>query len=123
MILIVNDMPEVSRAFTRVLDHVGVPSETVETSADALATLTRAGWTGFILDIFLPGDFTGVDLLERLRETPPYANAPVAVITADMLIDDPMLARISISNGRLYTGVFDREAIETICLDLLLART
>lgn len=122
MILIVNDTPAVSVAFRRILDHVGVPSEVVETSREAMAALKRQVWTGFVLDIFLPGDLTGVDILEHLRQREHYAHAPVAVITADILLDETMVARITALDARLYIGVFDRDAIEGICLDLLLAR-
>lgn len=120
MILLVNDLPAAVDAFGRVLDRVGVPYEAVVTYTAARAALERGGWTGFILDIFLPGG-TGVDLLERIRTQPRYRHTPAAVTTADLLLENDLVARIQAANASLHIGVFDRASIEDLCLNLLLA--
>jgi CheY-like chemotaxis protein len=121
MILIVNDLPAAAYPFSKVLTHSGLPHQVIETFADAQASLRRPCWTGFILDIFLPGG-TGVDLLEALRRRPRYRQTPAAVITADIMLDDALLARIQKGRATLHVGVFDRPTVENICLDLVLAR-
>ena len=122
MILIVDDVPGVTLAFGRVLNHVGVPYESADSLATGRAAVERDGWTGFILDIFLP-DGTGVDLLEFIRQQPQYHRTPAAIITADILLEDSLVARIEAGCASLNCGVFNRAAIETICLGLLLARS
>lgn len=122
MILIVDDVPGVTLAFGRVLNHVGVPYESADSLATGRAAVVRDGWTGFILDIFLP-DGTGVDLLEFIRQQPQYSKTPAAIITADILLEDSLVARINAGGTSLSCGAFNRAAIETICFDLLLARS
>jgi CheY-like chemotaxis protein len=121
MILIVNDLPAAAYPFAKVLRHAGLPHHVIDTFADARASLRRPDWTGFILDIFMPGG-TGVDLLEAARRHQRYRHTPAAVITADIMLDDALLTRIHKGGASLHVGVFDRPTIENICLDLLLAR-
>jgi len=121
MILIVNDFPAVSVAFGRALTAVGVTYEAVETLPAAIAVIGRDDWTGFVLDIFLPGG-TGVDILEAIRRQPIHAHTPVALITADILLDDDLMRRIAAGHATVHMGVFDRPTIEAIGLDLRLAR-
>lgn len=121
MILIVNDLPAAAYPFARVLTLAGLPYHIVETFAEARACLRRPDWTGFILDIFMPGG-TGVDLLELIRLQPIYRLTPAAVITADIMLDNALLIRIQEARASLHMGVFDRPTVENICLDLLLAR-
>jgi CheY-like chemotaxis protein len=118
VILIVDDVSGVSVAFGRVLHNAGVMFQTEESLAEATAALSAGRWTGFILDIFLP-DGTGVDLLDTIRLQPEYEFTPVAVITADVLLDDALVKRIHAGRATLYCGAFDRTAIEAICVDLL----
>jgi len=122
MILIVDDVPGVTVAFGRVLDHVGVPYESADSLATGRTAVERNGWTGVILDIFLP-DGTGVDLLEFIRQQPQYSETPAVIITADIILEDSLVARIKAGGASLNCGAFNRAAIETICFDLLLARS
>lgn len=122
MILIVDDVPGVTVAFGRALDHVGVPYESADSLEAGRAAVERDGWTGFIPDIFLP-DGTGVDLLEFIRQQPQYAKTPAAIITADIILEDALVARIKARGASLNCGAFNRAAIERICFDLLLARS
>jgi CheY-like chemotaxis protein len=119
MILIVDDEPGVSLAFGRVLNQVGVTYDVADSCGGARAALKRGPWTAFILDIFLT-DGTGVDLLREIRQLPRHFNTPCAVITADILLEDGLVARIEAARARLRCGAFDRSAVEAICLDLLL---
>lgn len=121
MILIVDDELGVTLAFGRVLESAGVPYESADSVAAARTAVERDGWTGFILDIFLP-DGTGVDVLEFIRQQPRYRLTPATVITADILLADNLLDRITLGGATLNCGVFERAAIERICFDLLLAR-
>lgn len=121
MILVVNDNPATAAPFCRVLEWADLPHVVVDNLTDAYAALTRDDWTGFILDVYLPGG-TGIELLEALRKIPRYADTPVAVTTADVLLSDAQATRIAQAGATLYVGVFDRETVNLICLDLQLAR-
>lgn len=119
MILIVDDMPGVVVAFGRVLQRLDVAYWSTGSVAGAMAALDRNHWNGFLLDLFLP-DGTGVEVLEAMRTHTRYRNTPAAVITADILVESELVARIVAARASLTCGVFDRSAIESICSSLLL---
>ncbi|MDZ4687297.1 MAG: response regulator [Planctomycetaceae bacterium] len=121
MILIVDDEPGVSAAFSRVLTASHIPHHAVGSLADARQVLSQGGWTGFILDIFLP-DGTGVEYLAEIRARAEHQHTPVAVITADILLDDQMVEQLRHLGARLYCGAFGRADIERICVALLMGR-
>lgn len=118
MILIVDDEPGVCVAFRNVLTASLIPSHSAESLAAARRAMSRHTWTGFILDIFLP-DGTGVDFLAELRAQPEHRHTPVAVITADILLEEDMHEQIRRFGARLYPGAFNRADVERICADLV----
>jgi CheY-like chemotaxis protein len=121
MILVVNDNAATTAPFCRVLKWAELPHLVVDNLDDAYAALAREDWTGFIFDVYLPGG-TGVDLLEALRQIPRYADTPVAVTTANILLPDALALRIAEARATLYVGVFDRSTINEICLNLHFGR-
>jgi CheY-like chemotaxis protein len=118
VILIIDDEPGVCVAFRSVLTASLIPSHSAESLAAARMVMPRYVWAGRILDIFLP-DGTGVDFLAELRAQPKYRHTPVAVITADILLENDMHEQIRRLGARLYFGAFNRAGVERVCADLV----
>ena len=79
-ILLVEDDPDTARYITDVLTkRAGYVVEHVSDPRSALPLLAAGRWDLVLTDIEMPG-MTGIELLNRLRESMP--DTPVAVITA-----------------------------------------
>ena len=118
MILVLDDVPGVIVTFGVTLRRLGIPFHGAESIAEAKALLPRHHWTGFVLDLELP-DGNGVELLEWLRTQPAFCETPAVVITANILIDDSLAARVAGSRASLHCGAFTRADVEMICRKLL----
>lgn len=118
MVLIVDDVPGVVVAFGAGLRRLSVPFHGAGSLAEARAAFPQYRWSGFILDIELP-DGTGVEFLEWLRSHPDHTHTPAIVITANILIDDALVAQIARCGASLRCGAFTSPQIDTICGDLL----
>lgn len=86
-LLVVEDHAE-TQVFLRMAlsDEFSVDSAT---SADEAAQMARDnGYDLLLVDIALPGEMNGVDLVEHLRETAVYGNVPMIAMTAHQIRED-----------------------------------
>lgn len=118
MILMVDDIQGVIVAFGVALRRLGIHYLGAATVSEAMELLPHHQWTGFILDLELP-DGSGLDLLEWLRAQPAFRTTPAVVITANLLVDDAVAARVNQGRAALHCGAFTRSEIDTICHHLL----
>jgi DNA-binding NtrC family response regulator len=83
-ILIVDDEPEISLAFGRMLESSGYETEKAFDGEQALKLLEASGFDLLIIDVGLPR-ISGIDVLARLRER--EIEIPTIVISGDGTID------------------------------------
>lgn len=118
MILVLDDVPGVIVTFGVTLRRLGIPFHGAGSIAEAKTLLPKHHWTGFVLDLELP-DGNGLDLLEWLRAQPAFGETPAVIITANILIDDSLAARVARSQASLHCGAFTRPDVERICREVL----
>lgn len=114
-VLVLDDDPSVRRTMSRFLETYGYGAAEAATFEEAVALLEGTpGIFAVILDIRLPGQHTGLDVLEPLRSRPQSAEIPVLVMTGG-LVDDEETARITRHRAHLF---FKPEGFDTL-LDFL----
>lgn len=92
-ILIVDDDRVVGETFARMLTLEGHRVTTVQS---AEAAMTAAGSDlpdALILDMRMPV-VTGLDFLRQLRREPRLRETPVAIVTGDYFLNEPVLAEM-----------------------------
>lgn len=92
-ILIVDDDVVVGETFARMLTLEG---HRVATCQTAKAALDRAGIEppdALILDMRMPV-VSGLDFLRQLRRDPRLRETPVAIVTGDYFLNEPILAEM-----------------------------
>ena len=92
-ILIVDDNPNVTDTFSRLLQLEGF---TVHTALDPEGGLEIAADThpaAIILDLRMP-ILNGLQFLQLLRQTPALRHTPVVIVTGDYFVDDRTTAQI-----------------------------
>jgi CheY-like chemotaxis protein len=120
MILVLDDVPGVVVAFGGVLRRMSVPYHAAGTVAEATALLPQHQWSAFVFDLELP-DGSGLDLLEWARGHAQWRDTPAAVITASILLDDVVVARIYAARATLHCGAFTGPDIEAILRELMMS--
>jgi CheY-like chemotaxis protein len=92
-ILIVDDDPVVGETFARMLTLEGHRVSTVQTAEAALATAGLDAPDALILDMRMPV-VSGLDFLRQLRRDPRLRETPVAIVTGDYFLNEPVLAEM-----------------------------
>lgn len=99
-ILVVEDEPDLSALYTRLLSQEGYTVHAVDNGQDALLLLRSGGYDLVLLDIMLP-KMDGLQILEVLhREPPKVPNKSVVLLTN--LNQDDVIARAVQYNVRSY---------------------
>lgn len=88
-ILVVDDEPRIRRFLNINLDLNGFDTFEAEDGLSALRLFEMHGFKLVVLDIGLPGDFDGFQVLERIRQT---SDTPVIMLTARNTEDDKVRA-------------------------------
>lgn len=86
-VLVVEDEPHVQALIAHLLQGLC----RVDLAADADAAIAHAEHTtyaAFLVDITLPSERNGIDVLEHLRTQPRHRTAPVVAVTAHALPGD-----------------------------------
>lgn len=80
-LLVVEDNAEVRRLMVMTLmSHFVV--EQAASGSEALVKADRTSFDGFVLDIMLSGDMSGLELLRHLRAMPNLGQAKAVMVTA-----------------------------------------
>lgn len=120
MVLIVHAESAVAMAFCRVAGRHGQSAEIEYTLETAKEALVRRAWSGFVVDVWLP-DGNGLTFVELLRADRRFEHVPVAVLTADLLIEEEVGLVAERLRAKLYVGILGMSDIEDICSSHLLA--
>ncbi len=81
-VLVVEDDDDIARLVVKALKTERFQAEYVRNAEDAYERAKREKFDMFIIDIILPGDMDGKELLRRLRTLENYATVPVIFLTA-----------------------------------------
>jgi two-component system response regulator TctD len=92
-ILIVDDDQVVGETFARMLTLSGYRVTTVQTADAALVATTEQPPDALILDMRMPV-VNGLDFLRQLRRDARLRDIPVAIVTGDYFLDEPILAEM-----------------------------
>ena len=100
-ILIVEDDPGAVEAFAYMLKDAGYAVRVAPDAHAAITEVARERPAAIILDLHLPIT-SGLEVLRQLRATAPEAHIPVAVVTADYLVDSQVEREIRAMGAQLY---------------------
>lgn len=92
-ILIVDDDPVVGETFARMLTLDGHRVTTVQTAEAALISAGLDAPDALILDMRMPV-VSGLDFLRQLRRDARLMDTPVAIVTGDYFLNEPVLAEM-----------------------------
>jgi DNA-binding response OmpR family regulator len=92
-ILIVDDDPVVGETFARMLTLEGHRVTTVQTADAALTSSAIDAPDALILDMRMPV-VSGLDFLRQLRRDARLRETPVAIVTGDYFLNEPVLAEM-----------------------------
>ncbi len=81
-VVIVDDDEFIRRIIDRVLTRAGFMTAHAGTGKDGLALIESFSPELVVLDIFMPGDYDGVEVCRRLRENNRYHGMVIVMISA-----------------------------------------
>ena len=81
-ILVVEDEDDVAKMVVNALRSERFDADYVRNAEDALEKAKSTKYDMFIIDIILPGDMDGKELLKRIRMMEGYSTVPVIFLTA-----------------------------------------
>jgi len=92
-LLIVDDDPGVGETFARMLTLNGHTVTTVQSAEAALEAARTELPDAMILDMRMPV-ISGLDFLRQLRRDNRLRDMPVAIVTGDYFLNEPLLAEL-----------------------------
>lgn len=92
-ILIVDDDPNVADTFSRLLQLEGFTVYTALNPEGGLTIAADKHPDAIILDLRMP-ILSGLQFLQRLRQSPALRNTPVAIVTGDYFVDNTTTTEI-----------------------------
>ena len=92
-ILIVDDDRSVADTFARILKLEGFTVATASNADEGLGLARTVNPSAIILDMRMPIT-NGLQFLRMVREMPPLAATPVAIVTGDYFLPDPIQAEL-----------------------------
>jgi len=87
-VLVLDDEPTARDLLTRFLAAHGYQSIEAGTMSEAIDVMRITHIGAVILDVRLPGDGSGLDVLQRLREQPELRSIPAIILTGGILTED-----------------------------------
>jgi len=117
-ILIVEDDPGAVEAFEHMLKAEGYGVRVAPDAQSAFVKVERAAPAAVVLDLHLPIT-DGLEVLRQLRATARHAHIPVAVVTADYLVDERVTRELQVLGAQLYFKPLWEEDLIRIVGDLV----
>ena len=117
-ILIVEDDPGAAETFECMLKAQGYSVRMAPDAQSALVEVEREPPSAIVLDLHLPVT-DGLEVLRQLRATARHAHIPVAVVTADYLVDERVTRELQVLGAQLYFKPLWEEDLIRIVRDLL----
>ena len=87
-VLVLDDEPTMRELLTRFLTAHGYQSTEAGTMSEAIDVMRSTQIGAVILDVRLPGDGSGLDVLQHLRKQPESQSIPAIILTGGVLTED-----------------------------------
>lgn len=107
IIMLVEDAPDTRDLFKMVLEMSGHEIELAESGEICLAKLENIKPDVILMDISLPGNLSGLDVVEKLRADRSYNETPIIALTAHALENDRILSLAAGCDEHISKPVFD----------------
>ena len=85
--LVVDDVSDVTEMLSVLMKHAGYEVSTASSAQEAIALAQEHHFDVVISDIGMP-EMNGYELVQALRQLPPYATVPMVAVTGYSLFDD-----------------------------------
>jgi DNA-binding response OmpR family regulator len=85
--MLIEDSTELQRLFSRALKSADFHVESAATGSDAMALLQSVSPDVILLDLNLP-DFSGLKIMDYVRQTSRLAHIPIIIVTANRHLYD-----------------------------------
>jgi CheY-like chemotaxis protein len=119
-VLLVHDEPAVRRVFELVFGQSGIAHVGLGTFQAGCRVLVGASRVaGVVADLHLP-DGSGLELLELARERL-GRQVPLALVTADTLLEDALLERLDTLGATSHVGILRLKDIDGLVRNLVVA--
>lgn len=105
--MLVEDAPDTRDLFKMVLEMAGHRVELAESGETCLQTLEKITPDVILMDISLPGQLSGLDVVEKLRADKKYDETPIIALTAHALESDRILSLAAGCDEHISKPVFD----------------
>jgi len=113
-ILIVEDDPGSADAFVPMLTSRGYDVRVATDAHEALLEIDKRAPAAMLVDLHLPG-VDGVTFIRRLHDGVRHAGVPVALVTADYLLDDRVSTEIDALGAPLYyKPLWEEDLVEIV---------
>ena len=100
-VIIIDDDPSAVECFTQMLLDYGCDVRGVQTMDAGLTEAAADPPDVILLDLHLPG-MDGLEGLRGLRSSPLTRKVPVAVVTADYLVDENVVRELTALGARIH---------------------
>lgn len=117
-LLIVDDDPGVGETFARMLTLGGHTVTTVQSAEAALEAAASEVPDAMILDMRMPV-VSGLDFLRQLRRDNRLRDMPVAIVTGDYFLNEPLLAELQALGATVRYKPLWMDDLTSLTQDLL----
>lgn len=117
-ILIVEDDPGTIQVFEEILNLNGYSVRAATNAETGLAEVRRVNPSAILLDLHLP-IADGVEFLREVRAAMPHTRIPVAVVTGDYFLDEPVAREIQTLGARVHFKPLWEDDLLALVQDLL----
>lgn len=117
-LLIVDDDPGVGETFARMLTLSGHTVTTVQSADAALEAAGAEVPDAMILDMRMPV-VSGLDFLRQLRRDNRLRDMPVAIVTGDYFLNEPLLAELQALGATVRYKPLWMDDLTSLTQDLL----
>jgi two-component system, NtrC family, nitrogen regulation response regulator NtrX len=108
-VLVIDDEKNIRRTLRMVLEGEGMDVRDVETAEEGLAALHEESIDVVVTDIRLPG-ISGIELLQKVKKTPEFANIPVVVISGHASVSEAVDA-VKLGAMDFFEKPLDRDRV------------
>lgn len=113
-IMLVEDAADTRDLFKTVLEMAEHQVEIAESGEECFAKLANIKPDVILMDISLPGELSGLDVVKKLRADEDYQDIPILALTAHAMENDRILSLAAGCDEHISKPVFDLGTITEI---------
>lgn len=109
IIMLVEDAVDTRDLVKTILEMEGHTVETSETGEEALVKIQNLKPDVILMDISLPGNLSGIEVVKQLRADSAFAETPILALTAHAMVDDHRRSLDAGCDEHITKPIFDLE--------------